>query len=327
VLIRVNSRLLLSGLLLGLSITTHLTSLLMLPMALFLLPLRSWPRFAAGLTAGLLPFLLLPLYAQSNSPVLWGRPDTLAGWWWLVSAQLYRPNLLSLPPADWPARLAQWTHLLLLIPFGLFTPVNRFGKSIRDLANRATIQNSQFTIHNSPFYLLPLLLTAALYTLYAFTYRPDDAIVLLLPALLLLSVVLGFALQRLGTAAIILPLALLWLNLSQQVKGYYINQVPAVRPAAEELFASVPPGVIIMTPDFPTITALWYFHHVEKKRPDIIVIEENLFQFDWYREQLGHHYPFLEHLAQDDLAGFRQQNSQTRPFCEASLVEPGYLRC
>jgi hypothetical protein len=150
---------------------------------------------------------------------------------------------------------------------------------------------------------------------------------LLLPALLLLSVVLGFSLQRIGTAAIILPLALLWLNLGQQGKGYYINHVPAVRPATEELFANVPPGAILLTPGDPTIAALWYFHHVEKIRPDIIVIDSNQFQFDWYREQLGRHYPFLQHLAQDDLAGFRQQNSQTRPFCEASLVEPGYLRC
>jgi hypothetical protein len=98
----------LAGLLLGLSITTHLTSLLLLPLALFLTPRKGWLRLALGTLAGLLPFLTLPLLAQSGSPVIWGQPDSLARWQWLVSAQLYRPNVLSLAPADWPERLRLW---------------------------------------------------------------------------------------------------------------------------------------------------------------------------------------------------------------------------
>jgi hypothetical protein len=150
---------------------------------------------------------------------------------------------------------------------------------------------------------------------------------LLLPALLLLSVVLGFGLLYLGQAAIILPFALLWLNLAQSANGYYVNHIPAVRPAAEALLDDIPTNAIVLTSGDPTIAALWYFHHVEGKRPDITVIDGNLFQFGWYRAQLGREYSYLQHLAQDDLTGFKEINRQTRPFCETSLTQPGYLRC
>ena len=302
-----------AGLLLGLSITTHLTSVFLLPLALITVPRQGWTRLVGGILVGLLPFLTLPLLAQSASPVIWGQPTTLADWWWLVSAQLYRPNVFGLDWADWPERLGQWSGPFLaqlayvglpLIALGIIGRFKRNGRL-----------------------LIGLFGTALVYIFYAFTYHTTDAAVLLLPALLLLSIVLGFGLDYLGRWAIILPFALLWLNLSQSDNGYYVNQVSVVRPAAEALFNEVPADAILMTSGDPTIAALWYFHHIEGKRSDITVIDGNLFQFDWYRKKLGRDYPYLQHLAQDDLPGFIAENRRLRPFCETSLVPPGYLQC
>ncbi len=302
-----------SGLFFGLSITTHLTSAILLPFALLLAPRQKWPRLMGGALVGLLPILILPLLAQSNSPLIWGQPNTLGSWWWLVSAQLYRPNLFGLALADWPERFREWSGpflaqfayagwLLMVVGF-----YGRFKTNARILSG--------------------LLVTALFYIFYAFSYNTNDAAVLLLPALLLLSIVLGFGLNYLGKAAIILPIALLWLNLGQLADGYYVNTITTVRPAIEELLEDIPAEAILLTSGDPTIAALWYFHHVEGMRPDIIVIDGNLFQFDWYRAQLGRDYPNLQHLAQDDLPGFKEINSQSRPFCEASITQPGYLRC
>jgi hypothetical protein len=269
---------------------------------------------AAGILIGLLPFLILPLLAQSGSPVTWSRPDTLAGWWWLVSAQLYRPNVFGLPLSAWPVRFSQWAGLFLAqfayVGVGLLV-VGFFGR---------------LRTHHSRL-LIGLVGTAVLYTIYAFTYRPGDAVVLLLPALLLLSVTLGFGLHFVGKAAIILPFALLWLNLGQPEPGYYVNMAEPVRPAAEILFDRVPSDAILITPGDPTIAALWYFRYVEGKRPDTLIVDGNQFQFSWYREQLAQDYPFLQHLTEDDLPGFIETNRQSRPVCETSLVPPGYLRC
>ncbi|MCB8944128.1 MAG: DUF2723 domain-containing protein [Ardenticatenaceae bacterium] len=109
----------LTGLLFGLAITTHLTSLLLLPLLLTLTPRHQYFRLAQGITIGLLPLLTLPLLAHSGSPIIWGQPDTASGWWWLISGSLYRYNLLS---ADWPARLLPFTYTLLT-QFTLLTPL------------------------------------------------------------------------------------------------------------------------------------------------------------------------------------------------------------
>ncbi|MFZ0544113.1 MAG: DUF2723 domain-containing protein [Candidatus Promineifilaceae bacterium] len=301
------------GLLLGLSLTTHLTSIIFLPLALFLIPWRRWGWFIGGFLVGLLPFLALPFLAQSDSPVIWGQPDTLSGWWWLVSARLYRPNLFRLPVSDWIGRFKQWSQLLLL-PFVIIVlPLLGLGV---------------FSNLKARFRLIAgLAATVLMYAAYAFTYNTFDAAVLILPALLLLSVLLGFGLQHLGKSAIILPIVLLWLNLVQPEHGYYVNQPTPIRPVAEELLDDTPSEAILITSGDPTLTALWYFHHVEGKRPDILIIDGNLFQFRWYREKLGRDYPFLQHLAQDDLPGFIELNRQSQPVCETSLVPPGYLRC
>jgi hypothetical protein len=81
-----------TGLLLGLAVTTHPTSLLVLPAALLGTRQGRW-RLLAGFAVGLLPLLFCPAGAwrQPGRP---GRPDTLSGWWWLVSGHLYTVNLL-----------------------------------------------------------------------------------------------------------------------------------------------------------------------------------------------------------------------------------------
>ena len=78
-----------TGFLWGLSLTTHLTSVLLLPLVLLQTSQKKWLPLAAGLLAGLTPFLLLPWLAQASSPVIWGNPQTVDGWWWLVSAQIF----------------------------------------------------------------------------------------------------------------------------------------------------------------------------------------------------------------------------------------------
>lgn len=69
---------LVTGIILGLVLTTHVTSILLIPAALALTPRANWPRMAGGMAVGLLPLLLLPSLATSGSPVVWGDPTTLS---------------------------------------------------------------------------------------------------------------------------------------------------------------------------------------------------------------------------------------------------------
>lgn len=301
----------LTGLLLGLSVTTHLTSLAMLPLAIWLTPRNRWGHLTAGLLAGLTPFLLLPWLARGNSPIVWGQPTRFSGWWWLVSGRLYHANLGSLSGSEVLERLAEWLGRLArqftwaglpLIVLAFYRPDWRLLR-LR----------------------LGLLATAVLIFLYALNYGSSDAVVLLLPAILLLSLLLPTGLQRLGGAALLLPVTLLLLNYSLVA----LSGDNSVRTAANALLRDAPQDAILLTPGDQTIFTLWYFQYVARQRNDLVLIDANLFAFDWYRRRLGQQYPTIKGLEADDLAALRTMNREKRPFCQATLQtnDPQPLIC
>ncbi|MEM7113148.1 MAG: DUF2723 domain-containing protein [Chloroflexota bacterium] len=337
----------LAAFLFGLAITTHATSALMAPLFFIrFLPRRgqtsapdpqqkSSPRWAFVLGAfllGLSPLLAIPWLAQTSSPVVWGNPTTVDGWWWLVSGTIYRPNMLALPLAALVERLVAWGTVALvwggtvLVVWGVNILYCRSrdsqsrhhpdagAASWNDIANRG-----YRSYHNSI-----LLLTAVLITLYALTYNTPDAHVLLLPALLLLALPLADVLRNWGVAALLLPLALLLLNFQQQ----NLRQAPTMRPVATALLQAAPENAILLTPGDTTIFTLWYFHHVEEQRPDLLLVDANLFAFDWYRARLQQQVPSLVAVTHDNLAAFEQENK--RPFCHTHLwnsASQSFLTC
>ncbi len=287
----------LTGLFLGLSITTHLTSLFMLPLALWFTPRRNWLKLSAGLLAGLLPLLALPFLAQSGSPIVWGNPATLQGWWWLVSGRIYQANVLALPTDEMLPRLREWGWLLLN-QFSILGIV-LLGMGFWLYARRGQVKLAT-----------GLGGTAVLYLFYAFTYRQTDAIVLTLPALLLLTLLLLPVLQQMRGWALLLPLFLLLLNFN----GQNLRDDVGLRPYARHIFRQAPPDAVIITQGDPDLFALWYFHYVEGVRPDVAIVDDNLFAFAWYRQQIQAQYPDLTVPVADDLAGFVEMNEGVRPF-------------
>jgi hypothetical protein len=294
------------GLLLGLSVTTHLTSWLMLPLALILTPARQWIQLGLGLFAGLTPFMALFWLAQGNSPVMWGDASGLSGWWWLVSGRLYSGNVMSLSPSEWWSRWRAWFPLLL----GQFTVAGPV------LVVAGTCWASQVEARRR----LALMATAAIYLLYAMGYDSVDSVVYVLPGLLLMALLLGFGLERLGWLSFGLPLLLLLLNFSAQ----NLSDDTGIRPRAVRLLEAAPAKAVLLTPGDETIFALWYFQHVERMRSDLILVDSNLFAFDWYRLHLAQQHTELTALAEDDLEQFRHLNERQRPVCLVTLsTHPG----
>ena len=290
-----------TGLLLGLSITTHLTSIMMIPLSFLLTHRKLWFRLGQGVVVGLVPFLLLPWLAKSSSPIIWGKPDTLSGWWWLVSGQLYQANLFSITMPNVASRALEWVLVL----------ANQFT-----WAGLPLIFYGFFRSSNQDFHLnMSLLATAVLYISYAFIYGASDAVVLLLPAILLMSLLLAKGIQQMGRFSLILPVALLLINYS----SVDLSKELVVRPAATALLREAPNDAILLTPGDQTIFSLWYYQHVEGQRSDLILIDANLLAFDWYRERLANQYPTIDGLDMDDAVRLRNLNEGKRPFCMATL--------
>ena len=291
------------GLLLGLALTTHPTSLLLLPAALVgTKPGRA--RLLTGIGLGLLPLLLLPWLARGNSPVVWGAPDTPGGWWWLISGRLYAANL-RLPPEG--ARLALLARALVLGPAALLLGPQPFGNRMAGWASTLT-ENRR-----------PLLLgaTGVLYVLFALVYATLDAAVLLLPALLIAALLAAPGLARFGRGAVALPLLLAALGLLTRT-GAAADATP--RWLAEAALSAAPPNAVLLTPGDRSLFTLWYYHHVEGLRPDVVVADANLFAFDWYRLRLAGGQAGLFVPDGDDLVAFQGINALARPVCAVSLL-------
>ncbi len=293
----------LTGLFLGLAITTHLTSLFFIPLALIYTPHSGWKKMGVGFIVGLTPFLLIPLLAMGNSPIVWGNPSTMRGWWWLVSGTIYRPNQFAFTDINFAAKATEWLTyfrlpFLLLITVGIFISFKR---------------------PSSPPHLIspaPLLLTATALILYAFTYNSNDAIVLILPAILLLWLLLAPTLAMFEGFALLLPLLLLLLNFNV----VNLRDDRGIRPYAEQLLTSAPPNAILQTNGDPALFTLWYLHFIEEQRPDIAIVDNHLFAFDWYRERLQQTYPDLIVPQADDLAKLQADNAQKRPYCFVDII-------
>lgn len=292
-----------SGFWFGLALTTHLTSLFLLPALLVRGGGRPW-RAPAGVAAGLSPLLLLPLLAAGSSPIVWGDATNPAGWWWLVSGRLYAANVQ--PGLD-AGHLRQLLQALLFGPAALVASGS---------AGRAKRKDAATVSNTSRPTLIALGASALLYVLFAATYRTPDAAVLLLPALLVGAVLLAPALNRLNWAALTLPVALVWLTFSARD----LSHDAGARAMGMQLLDAAPPNALLLTPGDRTIFVLHYFQQVEGRRADLRVADSNLFAFDWYRSRLAAMHPDIYVPGGDELPAFQSANQGDRPFCVASLV-------
>lgn len=290
-----------TGLFLGLSITSHLTSLLLLPICLLVVRRRQWPRLMVGLAIGLTPFLALPWFGAGRSPVTWGDPTTLPGWWWLVSAEIYRPNVFGLPLPSYSARLLDWS---VKPTFVIGTVLFLWAVWRRRSVSRR---------HRKLF--AGLTGTVVLYMLYAFTYDAPDALVYTMPALAMVVTLAASTIERPSPLHLLLPVTLI-IAFSGRVD---LSKTTSARAVVESSLLSAPENAILLTSGDRATFSVWYLQHVEGKRSDLLVVDGDLLAFEWYRSRLAQTHPLLSGLETDDIVKFRELNDDARPWCELSI--------
>lgn len=313
------------GFLAGLAPFTHLTSALFLPWVagVWLLKQREGSRFiqdglmfAAG---GVLPLLLVSSFflqrGFGESPVVWGELTSISSVWWLITGELYRPNVFNRSiPETW-TRLSEWFALFFTnwtwvgwLP-GIFSAI--YG----------SVRFPTFSGNAISFFII-----FAFYLVYALFYGVSDAIVFFLPGLLALLVSIGFLKphnERINPWYILLPICLLLLNYPR----FSEDDSVAVRQNTVATLDSMPPDAIVLTNGQDRTTfSLWYYHYVENYRPDVVIIDQNLMAFDWYRARASRLYPEISGLDEDNLSRFIEENSQRTPVCRTSLA-PSNVDC
>jgi hypothetical protein len=162
------------------------------------------------------------------------------------------------------------------------------------------------------------LLAVALYSVYAVGYRTADSYVYLIPVYLVVALWLGRGLLAVATAiqrwatgrtwrfVALRPLALVvvgMLLVALPLSQYLVNRAGAdlsgdqsARNYVDQALAALPAAAMVVTASDEHTFALWY-GQATRGRSDLVVVDRDLTQFEWYREQLRQRVPDLAGVA------------------------------
>lgn len=313
--------------LLGLTFSNHTTSLMLLPILIFLVMLEdrhfllNGKRLLAGagfLILGLLPYLYLPIASARNPKMDWGNPQNWTNFLRTVTRHQYGlgggrtlEKFLAQFGAYIDLLLEQWFPLLLIFALlGLF----------------ALWAYRQIYA----YFLLIFLLFAAPLTTYLtdfevnvrdpFVAAENKALVSVfyIPSYLCLALLMGVGMfyaaaffnqlwkgKRPGEYALaaliaLAPLALAYPNYQKlDMSRYYFAE-----DYAENIFRVTEKNALLLVNWDPFYFPLNYYQFVEGRRPDLMVLDQELLRRSWYIQWLKDHYPELVRSAAREVEEF-----------------------
>jgi hypothetical protein len=275
--------LLLSAFLVGLCLTNHLTSGLLLPASLLFVALVDWRRLVdvrlvvggAGLfLLGLTPYLYLPIRAAMDPPMEANNPTDFGRFWYVVSGGNLTGSFFSFGPSELPGRMVfYWEHLLDNMPF-LVVMVALTGAVIMLLKDRAVgiflgflfcgwlfhaVENNipDIDLYFIPTYLvLSLWAAAGLGTLLA----EVESLISVFP-----RVTKGAILGVLSAMLLVLPL----LGIRETYAKDDMSGVYRGRKEIEAVADNAAPNATILHHR----SSMWYMVLVERRRRDLTIVD------------------------------------------------------
>ena len=284
--------LLLAAFLMGLALTNHLTSGLVIPIGVLFVALTDWRKLTeAGLVLkgaglfllGLTPYLYLPIRASMDPPMNEGDPSTWSNFWYLVKGGGHHKNSFAFGPSEIPARLELYWGYLVGDFHVLLLAVAVVGIAflvVRDRAAAAMIVPAYF-----------------IWMFHAIEYRIFDVQLYFIPSFLMLALMMaaGFGallraaehvserLPNPGRGAVLIAASgvLLFLPL-YGVWGTYAKNDMSNTYQGREIIASVAANALPDSTILHHRSALWYMVLVEEKRQDLTLIDP--WRPDWDRK-------------------------------------------
>jgi hypothetical protein len=304
-------RLLLLALLLGLSFANHMSTIFLLPGFAVLLFWRYgrregfWKDAALALgvfAAGLLPYFYLPLRAAADPWLNWGDPVTAEALYRHVTGAQYSVWMFSSFDA-WKTQFGYaFTALgrdlvyigLAAAAVGLAVAWRRsrqLGVFLLLLLGTCLVWAAGYDIHDiDTYFLLGYFILAAGASFFVAELprwlgkkRPATSVLLV------------------ASAVLVLPLLLNGARVSQ--RGNYL-----VEDYTRNMFASLQENALVFSFQWDYwVSASYYYQHVEGLRPDVIVLDKELFRRSWYLEQMRNNFPELTALVSDEMARFESE--------------------
>ena len=310
-------RWLLAGIAGGLGIGAHLTNLWLVPtLAILLWPYRDRRGIMAaalGGVVGLVVFAYIPLAAAGDPPVSWGDARTWQGFWWLLSGRLYQGYLFSLPLTALASRLGAWLQDwaaqfspagLALALLGLWDmlrrPERRWAWGTLALALCAIVYSLGYDTADSYVYLLPSYAATAIWLAHGLAYVFDQVI----------EATPQPRQQAAYWSVLALTVCMPLVNTVRLYPRLDLSQDAAAPAWLDHVATNLPSDALVISGRDDHTFALAYGQFIESRRPDLIVVDGDLWAYDWYRQQVERMHP-----------GFWQSQGTPIPMDEAPPVD------
>ncbi|MBR9974080.1 MAG: DUF2723 domain-containing protein [Bacteroidetes bacterium] len=304
-------RMAVTAFLLGLSFSNHMSTVFLLPALLVMLFLtharsegfgKGFAFAAAAFALGLLPYLYLPLRAAAGPALNWGNPVDFERLFWHVSGKQYSVWMFSGAQA-WGkqfmyaleafARDSAW---LALLPAAIGAVVasrrrRSLGVFLLLLFVTCLVWAAGYDINDIDSYFLLGFFVLAIWTAFGLRILPQLRVLRGVPPRLRDPLVPG---------AVVLAVLLLlqWGRVSQA--GNYL-----VEDYTHNMFASLEKDAVVLSFQWDFwISASYYYQLVENKRPDIVVLDKELFRRSWYFEQLRSNHPDIHASVRAEIETF-----------------------
>ncbi len=270
------------GAVLGLGLGNHHT-LLLLGVPLLALVISERGRVAvtaAGLAMGRSLYVLLPVATHLHPAVSWGEADTLAGFWHHVSRGDYGTLSLSRSqraPAGEGLLAFFLDHAHQL--FGVGVAVAALGVWAARRRRLVQCLLAAWLLMAVGFQLLagfPVDTPLFRSVLARFWLLP------LVPACFFLAHGLAWLSRRWPRAATIAALGLPVVQLAHGTLTAERPATAAVEAYGEAVLAELPPDAILLTRGDLVHNAVRYAQRVSARRPDVVVLDQELMTYPWY---------------------------------------------
>ncbi len=280
---RRDGHLLISALCIGLAMTNHVTSGLLLPASFLFVAVADWRKLlnaklvlkgAGAFLLGLTPYLYLPVRSSTGAPMVANNPDNLERFLYVVGGGDLRGGFFAFGPAQLPGRLAYYGHHLLENFHWVLLAAGVTGFAAMLLRDRAgavltgflfvgwgfhAIENDIVDVH---LYFIPTYLVLSLWICFGLGVLLQGIEALVAGSSRVTRAVVPGALS---SALLLLPLAALGEahaanDMSGDYRGREINRTVAEN-AAE--------GATILH----LRSSLWYMALVEGRRQDLTLVD------------------------------------------------------
>ena len=270
------------GLVWGIGLGTHPTLIFLAPVVLITNRERPHALQTLVAAAGMTLLLYGPvLLIRGKIPFPWGDFQSWDGWWTFVTAKLYRHYLFALPFAALPQRLIAWLSLLAQ----QFTPIG------------ALLAGGGWWVecHERPFFAWTSLFAFLSWSGYALWYNTADSLVYLVAALPLAAFWLIAGLDRayqwlqqqkgdkFGAILLMLPLIQGWVWGPRMT----LRRDQTAASWAEATLTNAPSNAVLITMQDGHTFALWYAQAAWNRRPDVMIIDSDLWVLPSYRRFLA----------------------------------------